>query len=193
MLRWGASLLTVPIPSATNGRGCWTRANMLANCLPWLWLVSLNENTATVMRKTTSGIMAVFCLLVSSDLKNPEIVTLRNLTKDSAGVYKCTASNDVGEESCTVEVKMHCEWKRFLLLCPEAIKATWPAVVVPHLLFVLQMWEEWVWWPALWSVSPLEFFSSSSSSGWCSAKKRCRNMRKRRPQMKSGSSAWLNL
>ncbi|KAF7665029.1 hypothetical protein LDENG_00158050 [Lucifuga dentata] len=41
------------------------------------------------------------------DLKNPEIVTLRNLTKDSAGVYKCTASNDVGEESCTVEVKMH--------------------------------------------------------------------------------------
>ncbi|KAM6970680.1 CXADR-like membrane protein [Aplochiton taeniatus] len=41
------------------------------------------------------------------DLKNPEIVTLRNLTKDSAGVYKCTASNDVGEESCVVEVKMH--------------------------------------------------------------------------------------
>lgn len=41
------------------------------------------------------------------DLKNPEIVTLRNLTKESAGVYKCTASNDVGEESCTVEVKMH--------------------------------------------------------------------------------------
>ncbi|XP_058483993.1 CXADR-like membrane protein [Solea solea] len=41
------------------------------------------------------------------DLKNPEFVTLRNLTKDSAGVYKCTASNDVGEESCTVEVKMH--------------------------------------------------------------------------------------
>ncbi|XP_060911723.1 CXADR-like membrane protein [Labrus mixtus] len=41
------------------------------------------------------------------DLKNPEIVTLRNLTKDSTGVYKCTASNDVGEESCTLEVKMH--------------------------------------------------------------------------------------
>lgn len=39
---------------------------------------------------------------------------LRNLTKDSAGVYKCTASNDVGEESCTVEVKMHCGWKRAL-------------------------------------------------------------------------------
>uniref|UniRef100_A0A3B4ZJZ8 CXADR-like membrane protein n=1 Tax=Stegastes partitus TaxID=144197 RepID=A0A3B4ZJZ8_9TELE len=41
------------------------------------------------------------------DLKNPEIVTLRNLTKDNTGVYKCTASNDVGEDSCTVEVKMH--------------------------------------------------------------------------------------
>lgn len=53
-----------------------------------------------------------FSLLVSSDLKNPEIVTLRNLTKESAGVYKCTASNDVGEESCTVEVKMHCGCKR---------------------------------------------------------------------------------
>ncbi|XP_068456197.1 CXADR-like membrane protein [Clinocottus analis] len=41
------------------------------------------------------------------DLKNPEVVTLKNLTKDSTGVYKCTASNDVGEGSCTVEVKMH--------------------------------------------------------------------------------------
>lgn len=49
----------------------------------------------------------IICLF--SDLKNPEIVTLRNLTKESTGVYKCTASNDVGEESCTVEVKMHCE------------------------------------------------------------------------------------
>ncbi|KAI4814712.1 hypothetical protein KUCAC02_003896 [Chaenocephalus aceratus] len=45
------------------------------------------------------------------DLKNPEIVTLKNLTKESTGVYKCTASNDVGEDSCTVEVKLHCEWK----------------------------------------------------------------------------------
>ncbi|KAJ8412593.1 hypothetical protein AAFF_G00129290 [Aldrovandia affinis] len=41
------------------------------------------------------------------DLKNPEIVTLRNLTQDSAGIYKCTASNDVGEESCLIEVTMH--------------------------------------------------------------------------------------
>ncbi|TNN01597.1 hypothetical protein fugu_010979 [Takifugu bimaculatus] len=40
------------------------------------------------------------------DLKNPEIVTLRNLTMDSAGVYRCTASNDVGEENCTIEVTM---------------------------------------------------------------------------------------
>ncbi|KAI1903350.1 hypothetical protein AGOR_G00026290 [Albula goreensis] len=41
------------------------------------------------------------------DLKNPEIVTLRNLTQDSTGIYKCTASNDVGEESCIIEVTMH--------------------------------------------------------------------------------------
>uniref|UniRef100_A0A8C3G1C4 Ig-like domain-containing protein n=1 Tax=Cyclopterus lumpus TaxID=8103 RepID=A0A8C3G1C4_CYCLU len=40
------------------------------------------------------------------DLKNPELVTLRNLTMDSTGVYRCTASNDVGEENCTVEVTM---------------------------------------------------------------------------------------
>lgn len=46
------------------------------------------------------------------DLKNPEIVTLRNLTMDSTGVYRCTASNDVGEENCTVEVTMQREfWK----------------------------------------------------------------------------------
>lgn len=40
------------------------------------------------------------------DLKNPEIVTLRNLTMDSTGVYRCTASNDVGKENCTIEVTM---------------------------------------------------------------------------------------
>ncbi|XP_070839165.1 CXADR-like membrane protein [Chaetodon trifascialis] len=45
--------------------------------------------------------------LAQIDLKHPEIVTLRNLTKDSTGVYKCTASNDVGEATCTVEIKMH--------------------------------------------------------------------------------------
>ncbi|XP_062870583.1 CXADR-like membrane protein [Trichomycterus rosablanca] len=50
------------------------------------------------------GKLPPFALL---DLKNPEIVTLKNLSRESAGVYKCTASNDVGEESCTVEVKIH--------------------------------------------------------------------------------------
>ncbi|CAB1348021.1 unnamed protein product [Coregonus sp. 'balchen'] len=45
-------------------------------------------------------------LLALRDQKNPEIVTLRNLTKDSTGVYKCTASNDVGEENCIIEVTM---------------------------------------------------------------------------------------
>lgn len=55
-------------------------------------------------------------LVVSlTDLKNPEIVTLRNLTVDSAGVYRCTASNDVGEENCTIEVTMQCELGPFLL------------------------------------------------------------------------------
>ncbi|XP_018603888.1 CXADR-like membrane protein [Scleropages formosus] len=41
------------------------------------------------------------------DFKNPEIVTLRNLTQESTGVYKCTASNDVGEENCIIEVTIH--------------------------------------------------------------------------------------
>lgn len=77
------------------------------------------RRAANALRERAGGATAVFCLLLPSDLKNPEIVTLRNLTKDSAGVYKCTASNDVGEESCTVEVKLHCEWKRFLRLCPK--------------------------------------------------------------------------
>ncbi|XP_060780101.1 CXADR-like membrane protein [Neoarius graeffei] len=40
------------------------------------------------------------------DLKNPEIVTLRNLSQESSGVYRCTASNDVGEENCIIEVTM---------------------------------------------------------------------------------------
>ncbi|KAM6945956.1 CXADR-like membrane protein [Aplochiton taeniatus] len=45
-------------------------------------------------------------LWASIDLKNPEIVTLRNLTKDRAGLYRCTASNDVGQENCIIEVTM---------------------------------------------------------------------------------------
>ncbi|XP_023680562.1 CXADR-like membrane protein isoform X1 [Paramormyrops kingsleyae] len=45
--------------------------------------------------------------LALMDLKNPEIITLRNLTQDSTGMYRCTASNDVGEENCLIEVKMN--------------------------------------------------------------------------------------
>lgn len=61
-------------------------------------------------KKTT----CLFLLLVlpaaaAADLKNPEIVTLRNFTRDNIGVYRCTASNDVGEEHCTVEVSMQRE------------------------------------------------------------------------------------
>ncbi len=37
-------------------------------------------------------------------------MTLKNLTRESAGVYKCTASNDVGEDNCTLEVKVHCKY-----------------------------------------------------------------------------------
>lgn len=48
--------------------------------------------------------------LFVADLKNPEIVTLRNLSQESSGVYRCTASNDVGEENCIIEVTMQCEW-----------------------------------------------------------------------------------
>ncbi|KAM6907584.1 CXADR-like membrane protein [Xenentodon cancila] len=40
------------------------------------------------------------------DLKNPESVMLRNLSEDNTGVYKCTASNDAGAESCTLDVEM---------------------------------------------------------------------------------------
>uniref|UniRef100_A0A4W4DS57 Ig-like domain-containing protein n=1 Tax=Electrophorus electricus TaxID=8005 RepID=A0A4W4DS57_ELEEL len=46
----------------------------------------------------------------NADLRNPEIVTLRNLTQESSGAYRCTASNDVGEESCIIEVTMQCKW-----------------------------------------------------------------------------------
>uniref|UniRef100_A0A4W4DS52 Ig-like domain-containing protein n=1 Tax=Electrophorus electricus TaxID=8005 RepID=A0A4W4DS52_ELEEL len=41
---------------------------------------------------------------------NSHIVTLRNLTQESSGAYRCTASNDVGEESCIIEVTMQCKW-----------------------------------------------------------------------------------
>lgn len=101
-------------------------------------MVSLNKDTGESKynkRKSSFGSH----LLLSSDLKNPEIVTLRNLTKDSAGVYKCTASNDVGEESCTVEVKMHCKWRRFLFLFHGAVNAAGLTADSPHLLLVLQM------------------------------------------------------
>lgn len=79
---------------------------------------------------------------VLSDLKNPEIVTLKNLTKDSAGVYRCTASNDVGEESCTVEVKMHCEWM--------PLPCTKPWIQSAHnLQFMIYVWRWLCYHPAV--------------------------------------------
>lgn len=63
-------------------------------------------------------LLLVLCSVAAADLKNPEIVTLRNLTMDNAGVYRCTVSNDVGEETCILEVPMdrECEdvWARGL-------------------------------------------------------------------------------
>lgn len=56
-----------------------------------------------------SFFLLVLPAATAADLKNPEIVTLRNFTRDNIGVYRCTASNDVGEEHCTVEVSMQRE------------------------------------------------------------------------------------
>ncbi|MBN3300483.1 CLMP protein, partial [Amia calva] len=41
------------------------------------------------------------------DKKNPEIITLSNLTQESTGTYKCTASNDVGAENCIIEITIN--------------------------------------------------------------------------------------
>lgn len=68
------------------------------------------------------------------DLKNPEIVTLRNLTMDNAGVYRCTASNDVGEEHCTVEVSM----KKPFDMTPLA--AALVALLLGLLILLLIIW-----------------------------------------------------
>uniref|UniRef100_A0A3Q4HJW1 CXADR-like membrane protein-like n=1 Tax=Neolamprologus brichardi TaxID=32507 RepID=A0A3Q4HJW1_NEOBR len=59
-------------------------------------------------------------------LKNPEIVTLRNLTMDSTGVYRCTASNDVGEENCTIEVtiKEDAEAPKAKLVKPNSLSSS---------------------------------------------------------------------
>ncbi|XP_052438839.1 CXADR-like membrane protein isoform X1 [Carassius gibelio] len=74
------------------------------------------------------------------DLKNPEIVTLRNLTQDSSGVYKCTASNDVGEENCIIEVTM-----QYVLLCADVrgmgvVAGAVVGVLFGVLLLILIVW-----------------------------------------------------
>lgn len=57
-------------------------------------------------KKNPCLFLLVLPVATAADLKNPEIVTLRNFTRDNIGVYRCTASNDVGEEHCTIEVSM---------------------------------------------------------------------------------------
>ncbi|XP_062860983.1 CXADR-like membrane protein [Trichomycterus rosablanca] len=40
------------------------------------------------------------------DQKFAGIMTLKNLSRESSGVYQCTAKNEVGEENCIIEVTM---------------------------------------------------------------------------------------
>ncbi|KAG7282830.1 hypothetical protein CRUP_012219 [Coryphaenoides rupestris] len=68
------------------------------------------------------------------DLKNPELVTLRNLTMDSTGVYRCTASNDVGEENCVIEVTIQPK-KDFRI-----ITAVFVCIVLGALIVILIIW-----------------------------------------------------
>ncbi|XP_034023918.1 CXADR-like membrane protein [Thalassophryne amazonica] len=74
------------------------------------------------------------------DLKNPEIVTLRNLTIDSTGVYRCTASNDVGEESCIIEVTMK-RAKNVQMVAGFAV-ATFLFVLIIILIIWLVFWKK---------------------------------------------------
>lgn len=82
-----------------------------------VWLNLGPSNSVPFRIKLQAGEKKTTCLFLllvlpaaaAADLKNPEIVTLRNFTRDNIGVYRCTASNDVGEEHCTVEVSMQRE------------------------------------------------------------------------------------
>lgn len=68
------------------------------------------------------------------DLKNPEIVTLRNLTQDSSGWYRCTATNDVGEENCIIEVPM--QYVRGIGVLAGALVG----ISIPTLFIALIVW-----------------------------------------------------
>lgn len=41
-----------------------------------------------------------------SDISNPGQVLLKNLTQMSTGLYQCIATNEAGQESCVVQVKV---------------------------------------------------------------------------------------
>ncbi|XP_041865347.1 CXADR-like membrane protein [Melanotaenia boesemani] len=73
-------------------------------------------------------------LLAHIDWKKPETVTLRNLTKDNSGVYRCTTSNDVGEETCTLDVKIR--YVRGMSVVAGAVVAVSSGV----LLIILTIW-----------------------------------------------------
>ncbi|XP_074535841.1 CXADR-like membrane protein isoform X1 [Halichoeres trimaculatus] len=101
------NLIVLVKPSKPN---CWLEGEVLEgkdvklNCKSSDGSEPINYKWERVLDKGKSlGKLPNLALI---DLKNPEIVTLRNLTMDSSGVYRCTASNDVGEENCTVPVPM---------------------------------------------------------------------------------------
>lgn len=72
---------------------------------------------------------------------------------DSAGVYRCTASNDVGEENCTIEVTMQCEISTFFqpsaLMDGYCLELQMEIHFLLHLPFHLHLFSPQVlqhWW-----------------------------------------------
>ncbi|TSK38371.1 CXADR-like membrane protein [Bagarius yarrelli] len=91
------------------------------------------------------------------DLRNPEIVTLRNLSHESSGVYRCTASNDVGEENCIIEVTM--QYVRGVGVVAGAVVG----VSFGVLIIILIIWED-AEAPKAKLVKPNSLSSSRSGS-----------------------------
>ncbi|XP_020375742.1 CXADR-like membrane protein [Rhincodon typus] len=68
------------------------------------------------------------------DSKTPEMLFLKNLSQVNAGLYKCSAINEAGEESCIVNVVIMDE------LDPWIIAAAVIGVIVGLLLIFLIIW-----------------------------------------------------
>lgn len=50
-----------------------------------------------------------------ADHSNPGRVLLPNVTAASSGLYRCTAGNEAGQESCVVRVTVQCRYRRGLV------------------------------------------------------------------------------